>query len=275
MGSVLYEWAIRYWRAGWSVFPLAYGDKRPVIDTWKQYQTTRATEGDVYRWFNNNGHNIAIATGRVSNIFVLDADNADAVRAIEARGIPAKTPITITGNGRHYYFSMPAFDVGNRAKLLPGTDIRGTGGYVVAAPSKHPSGRFYTWLDRAWRPPTAPTWLLDLLKPPGNGYAERKAAPRPDLNPRGKHYGRSAFVAEYAVLCTAVEGQRNEQLNRSAFNLGQLIAAGLLDHGEVYDALLRAALYLGLSERESIAAITSGLNAGMAKPRIVREQVRV
>jgi hypothetical protein len=57
-------------------------------------------------------------------------------------------------------------------------------------------------------------------------------------------------------------------LNRTAFNLGQLIAQGYLDRSEVEAILLADALYIGLTERESLATIASGINAGMSKPRI-------
>jgi hypothetical protein len=36
--------------------------------------------------------------------------------------------------------------MGNRVAILPGVDLRGDGGCVVAPPSVHPSGRPYAWV---------------------------------------------------------------------------------------------------------------------------------
>ena len=46
--------------------------------------------------------------------------------------------------GRHYY--TPAAGTGCGSDVLPGIDLRGDGGYVVAAPSLGPSGNRYSWL---------------------------------------------------------------------------------------------------------------------------------
>jgi hypothetical protein len=59
-------------------------------------------------------------------------------------------------------------NVSNSAgKLGRGLDIRTTGGYVVAPPSIHISGKAYSWLespeDASLAP--APAWLIGKLKP--------------------------------------------------------------------------------------------------------------
>jgi hypothetical protein len=59
-------------------------------------------------------------------------------------------------------------------------------------------------------------------------------------------------------------------LNRAAFNLGQLVAAGLLDADQVRAVLLAAALEAGNPERKVTATIESGLRGGAAKPRRAR-----
>jgi hypothetical protein len=51
---------------------------------------------------------------------------------------------------------------------MPGIDIRGNGGYVLAPPSVHPSGRVYSWsVDSANAFEDAPDWLLDLIAKDG------------------------------------------------------------------------------------------------------------
>jgi hypothetical protein len=56
-------------------------------------------------------------------------------------------------------------------------------------------------------------------------------------------------------------------LNRAAFNLGQLVAIGLLEAEEVRAVLLAGALEAGNPEAKASATIESGLAGGMAKPR--------
>jgi hypothetical protein len=62
------------------------------------------------------------------------------------------------GKGTHYYFQATGFS--NKVGLLPGIDYRGAGGYVVAPPSRHRSGRRYEWDDRGMNIAPAPDWLL-------------------------------------------------------------------------------------------------------------------
>ena len=56
-------------------------------------------------------------------------------------------------------------------------------------------------------------------------------------------------------------------MNRAAFNLGQLAAAGVLEVEEVRVVLLAAALEAGNPEAKARATIASGLAGGAAKPR--------
>ena len=65
-------------------------------------------------------------------------------------------------------------------------------------------------------------------------------------------------------------GSRNDQLNRSSFALGQLVAAGVLPLELVVSRLVEAAARAGLVGREVEATIASGLKKGMAQPRRVQ-----
>jgi len=68
-------------------------------------------------------------------------------------------------------------------------------------------------------------------------------------------------------VATTPAGCRNATLNRAAFNLGQLVAAGLLDADQVRAELLAAALEAGNPAVKARATIESGLTGGAAKPR--------
>ena len=85
-------------------------------------------------------------------------------------------------------------------------------------------------------------------------------------------YGAKALGEELAALYAASEGQRNAQLNRSAFNLGQLIGGGVIDRGHVESALVAAAASIGLAAGEVAATIRSGIEAGLKEPRKPPEQ---
>lgn len=78
-------------------------------------------------------------------------------------------PVTvesITGRGRHLYFKMPDQPVKcSASKIAPKIDVRGDGGYVLAPPSIHPSGRPYCWsVDTNNAFAEAPAWLLRRLE---------------------------------------------------------------------------------------------------------------
>ena len=56
--------------------------------------------------------------------------------------------------------------------IATGIDVRATGGYVIAPPSIHPSGKRYCWsVDSAATFAAAPEWLLSIIAEPENGTA--------------------------------------------------------------------------------------------------------
>jgi|GEM_PF-5210948 len=106
--------------------------------------------------------NVGIVTGRVSSIAVLDLDNADAIDQAKRFGLP-ETPMAASGRGMHVYFQYdPALRTG--VGLLPGLDLKSDGGYVVAPPSVHASGKQYRWIVPPETPlAPAPSWLFALV----------------------------------------------------------------------------------------------------------------
>jgi hypothetical protein len=158
-------------------------DKRPATANGLKDATT---DLDVIRawWRSEPQFNVAIATGKVSGIFVVDVDGLDAeaeLRKLEAEhGALPRSVETLTGRGRHIYLKMPNVPVRNSAgKLGPGLDIRGDGGYCLVPPSIHPSGKSYCWsVDSAASFAAAPSWLLEkITEPNGNGSCKTPVAP--------------------------------------------------------------------------------------------------
>jgi hypothetical protein len=196
--------AITLARRGLAVFPCRPRDKRPATANGLKDATTDA---DLIRqwWRINPDYNVAIATGAVSRIFVIDIDDHDAefeLRKLEAEHgeLPSSIEV-ITARGRHIYFRWPAQPVRNSTgKIAPGIDVRGDGGYVLVPPSVHPSGKKYAWsVDCSDSVAEAPEWLLSRANGTnGNGAATPPSAWR-DL------------------VCNGVdEGSRNASITRLA-----------------------------------------------------------
>lgn len=138
--------------AGISVVPILNdGSKRPPFK-WSAYQSEPATEDQIKSWFANGGYTgFALICGAGSgNLEVLDFDDAgvydEFVRTANALGLGELVDRIITGyaertpsGGMHlpYYCD----EIGGNTKLARRIDkevlieTRGTGGYIVAAPS--------------------------------------------------------------------------------------------------------------------------------------------
>jgi hypothetical protein len=175
--SPILEAALAYVRRGWSVLPVERRGKRPLV-RWEEFQHRRADEAEVRAWYRSfPGANVGIVTGAVSGLVVVDIDPGhggdESLSALErAHGpLPRTIEASTGGGGRHVYFRHPGGVVHNRAGLAPGIDLRGDGGYVVAPPSVHPSGRLYRF-EASHHPDetalaAAPDWLLRLFGPQG------------------------------------------------------------------------------------------------------------
>jgi hypothetical protein len=141
--------ALKYLSFGWSVMPLRPCSKEPLLSSWTKYQTERATAAEVTEWFTRTPDaNLAIITGRVSDLGVVDVDGEEGFTTLARLGL--QSPATsLTGKGRQLLFRHPGAKLSNAVRTLPGIDIRGDGGYIAAPPSIHPNGKRYTWLNGA------------------------------------------------------------------------------------------------------------------------------
>lgn len=151
--NALWSAATRYTSLGWSVIPLLLSTKTPALK-WEQFQHRQPTEEEITEWTTdgvpdgNGGYTkafgLAIVTGEISGLVVVDCDNQDAVSyAINEAGLFSVFSVKTT-RGQHMYFKHPkggkriSNKVGNVGIDWPkvdGLDLRGDGGYVVAPPS--------------------------------------------------------------------------------------------------------------------------------------------
>jgi len=146
------DYAIFYLTYGLSVIPLRHGEKTPLIK-WERYQKEAPSMSEVRKWFEDNG-NIGIVCGRVSgDLVVVDFDDVEVYNKFmkqvegdsELKDIIENTWMVQTGKGYHIYLRVDSDNVVKTGKL-GSVDIKGEGGYVVAPPSVHPSGKRYTFL---------------------------------------------------------------------------------------------------------------------------------
>jgi hypothetical protein len=130
--------------------------------------------------------------------------------------------------------------------------------------------------------------LLDILL---KEKKEAPASPRPKLaivtdshSPRNAahaNYVRKGFELELKELRTVAPGSQNEELNRSAFNIGTLVGTGYLTREEAEHELVSVVLgwpnqadKKPWTERNAMPTINSGLDKGIRKPRTLPEPKR-
>lgn len=176
--------ALLYIASGLSVIPIKPdGSKAPAISIWRLFQRRRATEEEIYRWFDNDaGYGIAVIGGEVSNcLVVLDFDH-DAAKVFPlwrevveslCKGLLQRLVIVQTPrSGFHvYYFCsqvmtsqklaqklIEAPEDTEGARLIGGRwmkrvtviEVKARGGYVLAPgcpPECHPTNKTYELLS--------------------------------------------------------------------------------------------------------------------------------
>ena len=195
--------ALDYAARGWPVFPCK--DKRPITGNGFKNATTDAEIIKAW-WLQNPSANIAIATGSASGLVVLDVDvkNGQPGReSLDALQRECGTLLTRSAKspsgGWHFYFRHPGGEVKSRAGVMPGLDIRGDGGYIIAPPSVTDTGAYQ--------------WSI-----------EEDAVPLPEgllkrLNGKAKGNGQSKPFDRENILDGVPEGQRDDALFRYACSL--------------------------------------------------------
>ena len=193
------DWALLYRGLNLQVVPAAFPApgtqwKRPIVK-WREHENTLVDDGTFNTWFPPSmpsKNQMGIITGACSGIFVVDLDTHKGPSAmqwwnglleVENYGVDLETAIVTTGGGgKQYYFRTPDGWTPPTNKTAIGVDIRGQGGFVMAPPSLHESGREYVW-DAGCEPwdtglLEAPQWLCDAIdKLVASNSQDRSSAP--------------------------------------------------------------------------------------------------
>jgi len=298
--------ALAYAESGWPVFPCSPNDKRPLTPPADKDERGEPVPGGLYhatcdkaqirRWWDRwPDAMIGVPTGTRVDAFVVDIDPKDGASAAEvlervAREAGCELPPTITAEtprgGLHLWFALPmtgAEAIRNRAGVIRGVDVRGTGGYVIVPPSVRSGlkaeaegceGVAYRWAEGGEDVPVpAPPALIAFV-------TARPDPPPPPPRPTGsiapggvdaareeaiRAYAAAALAAETARAAEAAAGTRNDTLNRAALALGHLVGAGALDEAEAVGALEEVARSWP-DFRKSAGTIRSGMRAGKREP---------
>lgn len=227
-------------RFGFRVFPLRTDTGTPVFTQWPERATTDVDQ--IQEWWTGEyaRNGVGIATGPESGLWVLDIDVKDAdgfsslrelTRAngstvdVFTRTMTVRTP----SGGAHLYFrwddaSASEGGIRNSAKsLAPGLDVRGIRGYVRA-----PEVGAYRIVERDGVKITtlvsAPEWLVPLCKKRRNAASEdmTNADVRARMSAQGRNWGRFQAAEAVRRLGRSPSGTRNDNLNRTAYQLGML-----------------------------------------------------
>ncbi|MFD3894755.1 bifunctional DNA primase/polymerase [Streptomyces cellulosae] len=276
---------------GWHVFPLRPGTKRPALHGEKTCTRTGPCAGGHLKWeqrattdpgriraaWSRAPFNVGIATGP-SGLVVVDLDTPEHKGSSDApcgaatfaalceragHAVPTTYRVRTASGGTHLYFTAPAgVQLPNTAgTVAESVDTRASGGYVVAAGSIVPAGR-YEALSAAVAAPL-PGWLLAILRPAPVRSAGPLRLPAVD----GSRAAVAALEAECATVAAAPEGLRNTTLNRSAFKVGRFVAWGDLPRHVAEEAFQAVGEAAGLTTAECRTTIRSALDSSLRTVR--------
>lgn len=154
-----------YIEQGWHILAVQPNGKDPYFRfAPKAYLSATNNHADLDEWFNQKPNlNIGIAA-RQSGLVIIDLDHRDfdnhAWNLEDELTQHHPTYTVRTGDGWHLYYDASNIPDGMRipGKLGAGIDVK-YNGYVVAAPSTHPTGATYTVTNHR-TPEPFPTHLI-------------------------------------------------------------------------------------------------------------------
>ena len=191
-----------------------YGKLLPIVNgtsSWIPFQERLPTQAEVTEWFTRiPAINLAIVTGRLSGLFVIDVDGPEGLKWFREHIASVQRPFLIqytrSTERFHAFYQYPpeGVEVKTSSRVVHDEiDIRGKGGYVVISPSRHPETKkqyhlqilegFTDIRSQAVLPPE----VIQLINTPKKKSGQRQ---------------RSESVENFTFLNTIEEGQRNSSL---------------------------------------------------------------
>lgn len=260
-----FETALALADLGVACIPCRPGTKEAAV-RWKEWQASVPPRELLERWFLRTRNNIAmVCTGLV----VFDCDDPEKEQLVIARAGDTPVKTRTPRGGLHLPFRRRGgVELRNHVDVRGlRVDIRTDGGLALLPGSETADGR-YVAVGRAMHE-LGSLSELPVARIGWTRERRRKRPPAIDTPAVPDRYADAALRYEVRNVATAQEGTRNATLNRAAYSLGGLVAAGLLGRRTVETALSEAALAAGLGDREIAATLESGITAGMKRPRSV------
>jgi hypothetical protein len=249
--------ALSWLDRGFAVFPLKPRGKVPLGSLVPRGFLDASHDHAVIRdwWRREPKANIGIVTG--AGHFVIDLDDTGAVawftNACGRHGGADRTLTVRTSRGFHVFFACDAEVPNSTGRLAPGVDVRGKGGYVVAAPSVHPSGHVYA-IARDVPVAEAPQWLVDAAMPPP---PQPMPAPGPMPAWRSEDTKLRAIPGILSLVANARKGERNRITFWAACRFSEMVRDGLITQHLAEELLLQGASRCGLNGMEILTTARS------------------
>jgi hypothetical protein len=132
----LLQAALHYAARGWPVLPLHGGTEYPILLKKPWGATTNPVRIKQY-WASWPDANVAISTGRASNLIVVESDpEAGSEKILEQLTAELTLTATTPAGGVQYFFRYPSgVNKIRSGRLAPGLDLKADGAYAVVPPS--------------------------------------------------------------------------------------------------------------------------------------------
>jgi hypothetical protein len=238
-----------------SIFPVGQ-EKKPLIP-WKEFQKRKAEPSEINDWYKRfPDANIGIVCGKINDLCVVDIDYQCGYEEL-AKYIPMDYPHPISttpSGGQHWWFRLNGQKLRNNVAVIPGTDLRAEGGYIMAPPS-HIAAGDYSWIaGKSIKNMAFPTIT--------EAYSDAVVK----LSSRCR---QESSLSSFVVKMFS-EGRRDHDL----FHVALHLCKSNMPKEEVFEVIAVLAHHCGFPQDEATQKVYSALEHASKKERNISEEVR-